>query len=150
MPHRAQLSPQTSGVAQGGAEEGVVRYLRRIAPAVAVVLACAVVPGVSGSPARASGVLGPKAAQTVKNIHTLQIALQSYCVDHGDRWPRFTTNRRFRALLTPYVDRWPTNPWSQRSMRQKHNRGNFTYRRIGDSYRLIGWGPHNRRIIVVP
>jgi len=27
----------------------------------------------------------------------LQIALQSYCADHGDRWPRFTTNRRFRA-----------------------------------------------------
>jgi len=127
-----------------------VRYVERIALAVAVGLCCAVVLGVAGSPARASTVPGPKAAQTIEKIHTLQIALQSYCVDHGDRWPRFTANRRFRALLTPYVDRWPTNPWSHRSMRQKRNRGNFSYRRLGDSYRLIGWGPHGRRIIVVP
>ncbi len=127
-----------------------MRSSTRIAVVVVVSLVCAAVLGVVGFPARASTVLGPKAAQTVKNVHTLQIALQSYYVDHGDRWPRLTTNRRFRALLAPYVDRWPTNPWSHRSMRQKRNRGNFSYRRVGDSYRLIGWGPHRQRIIVVP
>jgi hypothetical protein len=141
---------ETLGVVRVEVEEGVVRYVARIALTVAVALTCAVVLGAAGSPARASTVPGPKAAQTIESIHELQIALQSYCVDYGDRWPRFTTNRRFRALLTPYVDRWPTNPWSHRSMRQKRNRGNFTYSRVGDSYRLVGWGPHDRRIIVVP
>jgi hypothetical protein len=142
--------PNTLGVAQVDARGGVVTSSARIATVVIVTLACAVAFGMAGSPARASVALGPKAAQTIENVHTLQIALQSYFVDHSDRWPRFTTKRRFRALLAPYVDRWPTNPWSHRSMRQKRNRGNFTYRRVGDSYRLIGWGPHDRRIIVVP
>jgi hypothetical protein len=127
-----------------------VRYVALMALAGALVLTWAVVPGVASSPEEASSVSGSKAAQTVANVHSLQIALQSYCVDHGDRWPRFTTNRRFRDLLTPYVDRWPTNPWSHHSMCQKRSRGNFTYCRLGDSYRLIGWGPHGRRLIVVP
>ena len=127
-----------------------MRYVARIALAVAAALTCAAVLSVVSSPAGASTVPGPKASQAIENIHMLQIALQSYSVDHGDRWPRFTTNRRFRALLTPYVDGWPTNPWSHRSMRQKRNRGNFSYRRLGDAYRLVGWGPHDRPIIVVP
>jgi hypothetical protein len=142
--------PNAFGVVRVGAEEGVVRYIARTALGVVLALSCAVVLGAAGSPARASTAPGPKATQTIENIRSLQIALQSYCVDHGDRWPRFASNLQFRDLLMPYLDRWPTNPWSHRSMRQKRNRGNFTYRRLVESYRLIGWGPHGRRIIVVP
>jgi hypothetical protein len=127
-----------------------VRSSLRIAMAVVLALTCMLAVGAFSSPASASTHVGPKAAKLIENIHSLQIALQSYCADHGDRWPHFTSNRRFRALLMPYLDRWPRNPWSHRSMRQKRNRGNFTYRRLDTSYRLTGWGPHGRRIIVVP
>jgi hypothetical protein len=128
-----------------------VKPFIRMAIVVVATLACATALAAASSPAKASSVHRPKATQTVKNVRRLQFALQAYTVDHNDHWPRFTTSRRFRAMLAPYVSgRWPINPWSHRSMRQKHNRGNFTYRRIGDSYRLVAWGPHRRRIIVIP
>jgi len=127
-----------------------VKSPARIAVVASVALACAVALGAASLPARASAAPGPKASQTIENIHSIQVAVDTYAQEHNNHYPRYTTNRRFRALLENYLDVWPTNPWSHHSMRQKRNRGNFTYRRIGDSYRLIGWGPHDRRIIVVP
>jgi hypothetical protein len=127
-----------------------VRCVLQVALAVAA-CGCVLFVGSDASPAKApTAAPGPKADQTIRNIRALQIALQSYCVYHGDRWPRSTSDCRFRAQLRPYMDRWPVNPWSHRPMRQKRNRGNFSYRRLGDSYRLIGWGPHDRRIVVAP
>jgi hypothetical protein len=131
-------------------EEGVVRFVTRGLLVAVVVVACAIVSGVASSSVRATTAPGPKAAETISNIHTLQVVIETYAEDHNGRYPRYETNRRFRALLAPYCDRWPVNPWSHRSMRQKRNRGNFTYRRHGDRFSLIGWGPHGRRIIVVP
>ena len=51
-------------------------YVARIVLPVALALTCAVVLGAAGAPAKASTVPGPKAAQTIENIHSLQIALQ--------------------------------------------------------------------------
>jgi len=108
---------------------------------------------VLSSPASASWAAKVKAAKVRSNVHRLQVAVQIYAVDNGDLYPRFTTNRAFRALLAPYIDnRWPRNPYTHRSMRQKRSRGNFSYATYGNltRFRLIGWGPSGRRIIVVP
>ncbi len=105
------------------------------------------------SPASASFAAKVTAAKVISHVHRLQAAIQSYAVDSGDLYPRFTTNREFRALLAPYIDAgWPRSPYTGRSMRQKRSRGNFTYATYGNltRFRLIGWGPDGRRIIVVP
>jgi hypothetical protein len=116
-------------------------------------LACVFILGVVSSPASATWADRVNAGHIRSHIHTLQVAIQSYAVDNGDLYPRFTTSREFRALLSPYIDSgWPMNPYSRHSMRQKRSRGNFTYATYGNltRFRLIGWGPHQRRIIVVP
>jgi hypothetical protein len=116
-------------------------------------LTCALALVVLASPASASIAAKAKAAKVRENIHTLQVAIQTYAVDNGDIYPRFTSNREFRALLAPLIDNGrPRNPYTHRSMRQKRSRGNFTYATYGNltRFRLIGWGPNGRRIIVVP
>jgi hypothetical protein len=79
--------------------------------------------------------------------------VQTCAVDNDELYPRFISNAQFRALLMTYIDSgWPTKPYSPRSMRQKRSAGNFTYATHGNQtkLRLIGWGPHGRRLIVAP
>jgi hypothetical protein len=133
--------------------EGVVKSSKRFVVAVMLGLACLVVMGVLSSPASASWADKVKAAKIRSNIHTLQIAVQSYLVDHDDLWPPEASGREFRAMLRPYIDGpWPTNPYTGKPMRQKSTAGNFTYSTYAHrtSYRMIGWGRHGHRIIVVP
>jgi hypothetical protein len=120
-------------------------------------IACLLAPASLAATATASTSLGravsPKASQLVENIHTLQIAAQSYLVDHDDLWPPEASGREFRAMLRPYIDGpWPTNPYTGKPMRQKRTAGNFTYSTYAHRtrYRLIGWGRHGHRVIVVP
>ena len=93
-----------------------------------------------------------KQTQVKEGIHSLQVGLQSWAVDHGDRYPRFISNAHFRAALGPYLDSWPLNPNTNRPMRLSRGGGNFGYRLSGDRtrFRLIGWGRDGARIIVVP
>lgn len=93
-----------------------------------------------------------KQAAVKEGIHTLQVGIQSFAVDHDDLYPRFVSNRQFRALLNTYVDIWPDNPNSGRPMRCFHSGGNFGYRLSKDRtrFRLIGWGRDGARVIVVP
>jgi len=79
--------------------------------------------------------------------------VQTCAVDNDEPYPRFISSAQFRALLMTYIDSgWPTKPYSRRSMRQKRSAGNFTYATYGNrtKFRLIGWGPHGRRLIVAP
>jgi hypothetical protein len=109
--------------------------------------------GVMSPPAQALSERG-KVALTKENVHLLQIAVQDYWVDHDGLYPRFTTAREFRALLRPYLftGLWPTNPYTNRPVRLKRNAGNLSYATYGKctKYRLVGWGRHGRRIMVVP
>jgi hypothetical protein len=130
-----------------------VRSSSRVAVALLLSLTCVLALGALSSPASATWADRVKAGHIRSHIHTLQVAIQSYAVDNRDLYPRFTSNRQFRALLSPYIDSgWPRNPYTHHSMRQKRSRGNFTYATYGNltRFRLIGWGPDGRRIIVVP
>jgi hypothetical protein len=94
-----------------------------------------------------------KATQVRANVHTIQVALQSWVVDHNDHWPRYVSGIDFRNELKPYIDgAWPTNPYTHRPMRRMRTAGNYSYWTYSQrtTYRLIGWGSHHRRIISVP
>ena len=108
----------------------------------------------------ALGVLAPVAsankeqrALTKENVHLLDVALHSYAADHGNLYPRFTTSREFRALLRPYLFTfgWPDNPFTDRPVRMKRSAGNVSYATYSNltRFRLIGWGRHDHRIMVV-
>ena len=124
----------------------------RIVVSLVAGLVCLSALGVFSSTAGALTEAQANAAQTRENIHTLQVAIQSYAVDNGDVYPPFVSNWQFRTLLGFYIDSWPINPYTDHRMRQKRNAGNFRYvtHDDGTSFRLIGWGRHHRRIIVVP
>jgi len=129
-----------------------VRSSKRVAVVAALGLSCLLALGAVCSTAGAL-TAKQKAIRVRVGIRDLQVTLQSYSIDNGDLYPRFTSNPQFRALLTPWVYRhWPINPYSGRSMRNKRSAGNFTYATYANlsKFRLIGWGPHGRRILVAP
>ena len=104
--------------------------------------------------AASSAVASPAKDSAVKEgIHSLQVGIQSYAVDHHDRYPRFISNAHFRALMRTYVDNWPRNPYRHRPMRSRfRHAGDFTYRVSHDRKRflLVGWGHRGVRVIRVP
>jgi hypothetical protein len=102
----------------------------------------------------ASAVASPaKDAAVKEGIHSLQVGIQSYAVDHHDRYPRFISNAHFRALMRSYVDNYPRNPYRDRPMRSCfRHAGDFTYRVSHDrkQFLLVGWGHGGVRVIRVP
>jgi hypothetical protein len=94
-----------------------------------------------------------KDAAVKEAIHSLQVGVQSYAVDHHDRYPRFISNAHFYRALRSYVDNWPRNPYRDRRMLQRSGHaGDFTYRISHDRKRflLVGWGHGGARVIRVP
>src|SRR5664280_891414 len=55
-----------------------------------------------------------KDAAVKEGIHSIQVGIQSYAVDHGDAYPTALADKA--ALLdangNSYVDNWPKNPFS--------------------------------------
>ena len=50
-----------------------------------------------------------KDAAVKEGIHSIQVGVQSWAVDHNDTYP--ATGGVTKALLTSYVDNWPDNPF---------------------------------------
>lgn len=91
-----------------------------------------------------------KNAATIENIHILQIAIQSWAVDHNDRYPRASLVRRGTKLRV-YIDSgWPRNPWNHKPMRPGRLRGRYTYKRFDDGrfYRLVGHLARGKKYVV--
>lgn len=78
-----------------------------------------------------------KEAAVKEGIHALQIAIQSWAVDHGDQWPPRSVVRAGGAIAS-YVDRWPKNPYTGETMAADDGPGDYTYLREGGQYRLTG------------
>jgi hypothetical protein len=94
-----------------------------------------------------------KDAAVMEGVHTLHVGIQSYAIDHHDRFPRFGSNRRFRRVLRGYIDNWPRNPYRDRAMRSRfRHAGDFTYRVSDDRKRffVVGWGQGGVRLVRVP
>jgi hypothetical protein len=103
--------------------------------------------------ASAASASSAKDVAVKEGIHSLQVGIQSYAVDHRDRYPRFISNAHFCALMRSYVDYFPRNPYRDRPMRSRfRHAGDFTYRVSHDRqhFLLVGWGHGGARVIRVP
>ena len=88
-----------------------------------------------------------KDAAVKEGIHSIQIGVQSFAVDHYDNYPSAT--RVKEAGMTNYVDNWPRNPYTGGPMTQGTGPGQFTYERAPDRIRtLTGYGKHGAISIV--
>ncbi len=80
-----------------------------------------------------------KDAAVKEGVHSLQVGIQSYALDHSDTYPSSLTP----STLTDqsgkaYVDQWPKNPYTNSSMASSSNAGDYTYTPASSSYSLQG------------
>ena len=76
---------------------------------------------------------------TVKEaVHSLQVGVQSYAVDHGDAYP---ASGNLAVLKGGYVDAWPRDPYKGGNMAYASSptAGSYAYTSTGTSYQIIGW-----------
>jgi hypothetical protein len=74
-----------------------------------------------------------------ESIHALQVAVQSWMVDHSDKAPPVDEVRPGGKLET-YIDQWPANAYTGEAMEPGAAPGDYTYERLetGRGYRLTG------------
>jgi type IV pilus assembly protein PilA len=79
-----------------------------------------------------------KDASVKEAVHTLQIGIQSYAMDHGDAYP---STGDLSALKGGYVDAWPKDPFVGGSMAYSATAapGSYAYVSTGEEYVLTGW-----------
>lgn len=93
------------------------------------------------------------AAAAKEGLHSLQVGVQSYAVDHGDQYPDaslVTEAGLVDSNGTPYVEYWPTNPYTSLPMQQGSGPGDFTYTTEGATYKMAVYGPNGTVLITVP
>jgi hypothetical protein len=85
-----------------------------------------------------------------EGVHSIQIGVQSWAVDHEDQYPD-------TAIVSPagmdgYVTFWPTNPYSGSAMTQGTAPGQFTYTVSDDgrAFRITAYGSDGAAVITVP
>jgi hypothetical protein len=76
-----------------------------------------------------------------ENLHTIEVALDSWAARHHDRYPG--TGRVGAEGLGKRVA-WPANPWTGKPMVQGTDPGDFTYSRSseGNAAVFTGYGAH--------
>jgi hypothetical protein len=90
-----------------------------------------------------------KESAVMEGIHSIQVGIQSWAVDHQDRYP--SAFDLSQVPMTSYIDVWPTNPYTGAPMTEGTGRGDFTYEVSPDrrSYRLVGYGEDGKIVIDV-
>jgi type II secretion system protein G len=78
-------------------------------------------------------------------LHTIEIGIGSYAVDHGDVYPQVAEVAMGLLVDTTgedYVDQWPANPWTGAPMAQSADEGDYVYERtgvpVGSHFRITG------------
>jgi hypothetical protein len=72
-----------------------------------------------------------------EGVHALQVGIQAWAVDHGDRYPRQAAVRADGAIAS-YVDTWPENPYTGEPMAPGKGPGDYTYTKVRGGFRLTG------------
>ncbi len=87
-----------------------------------------------------------------EGIHTLQVGVTQWAVDHHDRYPPVSEVTVDGLGPRNYVDSWPTNPYTGRPMKLGKSAGDFTYRQVdgGAGFRLVGYGEGGSVVVAVP
>jgi type IV pilus assembly protein PilA len=70
-----------------------------------------------------------KDAAVKEGVHSIQVGVQSYAVDHSDTYPAAVANSAALVDSTgkAYVDNWPKNPFTTVSMASSSAQGDYTY-----------------------
>ena len=68
-----------------------------------------------------------KDAAVKEGVHSIQIGIQTFAVDHNDVYPAAGDVAVAPAAVGALVDNWPKNPWSGLAMASSANRGDYTY-----------------------
>jgi hypothetical protein len=90
-----------------------------------------------------------KESAVKEGIHSIQVGVQSWAVDHADEYPDPATVSQ--AGMSRYVDRWPTNPYTGLAMTQGTGPGQFTYTGSdGGGFQLTAYGADGTPVITVP
>ena len=79
-----------------------------------------------------------KDAAIKSGVHSIEVAVASYAVDHGDTYP---ANVATRAVLVapdgePYLSEWPKNAWTGADMKDGAGLGDYTYTSLTGHFRL--------------
>jgi type II secretion system protein G len=95
-----------------------------------------------------------KEAAVKGGVHSIELGIASYAVDHNDVYPATATVSRASMVDdadTPYVDNWPRNPYaSAGDMVEGTDDGDYIYTRVADTFTLVGLGRNSSRVITVP
>jgi type IV pilus assembly protein PilA len=95
-----------------------------------------------------------KESAVKEGVHSIQVGVQSYAVDHGDQYPDGPIDQ---ATLGEMLDNWPDNPWTDNLPMEDTgaltwsdgDKGNFGYDSTDSSFTLVGFGK-TKVIIEVP
>ena len=94
-----------------------------------------------------------KEAAVKEGVHSIQVGIQSWAVDHNDLYPADAS----KTTLGSYVDNWPKNPWTQAAMATNSTaQGDCKYTPdadnsgVNDDFQLVGYGKGGTAIITVP
>jgi prepilin-type N-terminal cleavage/methylation domain-containing protein len=95
-----------------------------------------------------------KESAVKEGVHSIQVGVQSWAVDHNDAYPADAT----QGTLGNMVDNWPDNPWTNVAMATgSATQGNALYTpttsagsTVPDGFSLIGYGKGAAPVITVP
>ena len=80
-----------------------------------------------------------KDAAVKEGVHSLQVGVQSYALDHSDTYPgSITQSNLVDQTGKTYVDNWPKNPYTKASMASSASTGDYTYTPTSNAYSLQG------------
>ena len=79
-----------------------------------------------------------KEAAVREGVHSIQVGVQSWAVDHGDAYP--DASQVDASGLAGYVDMWPANPFTDLPMDQGSGPGQFSYEVGATGFRITAYG----------
>ena len=92
-----------------------------------------------------------KESAVKEGVHSIQVGVQSWAVDHNDQWP--DPSIVTEDGLGRYVDTWPRNPYTGDPMHPGTGAGDYTYSLPptgGRSFTLTGYGESGTPVITLP
>ncbi len=93
-----------------------------------------------------------KNAAVKGGIHSIELGLATYAVDHADTYPAAVDDRADLVSSggVAYVDNWPDNPWSGDPMVQGDDVGDYRYTQTGGGTGFILAGHMSDADFLVP
>jgi len=101
-----------------------------------------------------------KEAAVKEGVHSIQVGIQSFAVDHSDLYPADTAELQGVLISNgvPLVDNWPDDPWNNgtamSTMSATQGNSEYTANPDGnptiDNFILIGYGKNDAAVITVP